>query len=404
MAKKKISIPFFLLVCVLLVIITFQITFLSVTQMYRNEIAKMNSANKKETWESKLEYVNELTQKYFLKEISLESLEDILPAAYIAALGDKYTYYMTKEEYEAFASNNNAEMQGIGVNIVYNSEYGALEVISVMSNSPALSSGVKAGDLIYIVEGQKVAEIGYYEALNVMLGDAGSIANFSVMRKENSSFTSIDFSIERGFIVEETVNYWLHGINVGVIRIDSFDKGTPKQFKTAVDELLKQGADRFVFDVRYNPGGDLTSIVEILDMLLPKGPIIRIIDRYGQETAINSDENEFKYPMTVITNGSTASAAELFTSALRDYNKAIIVGEKTYGKGTMQSVFGLPDGSAVCMTTQTYCPPKSDSYDGIGIYPDIDVLLDEEFSNISLYKLTFEQDKQLKIAVEELCK
>ena len=404
MTKKKISIPFFLLVCVLLVIITFQITFLSVTQTYRDEIAKMNSDNQKEDWESKLEYVNELTQKYFLKEISLESLEDILPAAYIAALGDKYTYYMTKEEYEAFASNNNAEMQGIGVNIVYNSEYGALEVISVMSNSPALSSGVKAGDLIYIVEGQKVAEIGYYEALNVMLGDAGSIANFSVMRKENSSFTSIDFSIERGFIVEETVNYWLHGINVGVIRIDSFDKGTPKQFKTAVDELLKQGADRFVFDVRYNPGGDLTSIVEILDMLLPKGPIIRIIDRYGQETAINSDENEFKYPMTVITNGSTASAAELFTSALRDYNKAIIVGEKTYGKGTMQSVFGLPDGSAVCMTTQTYCPPKSDSYDGIGIYPDIDVLLDEEFSNISLYKLTFEQDKQLKIAVEELCK
>ncbi|MBE6671387.1 MAG: S41 family peptidase [Ruminococcaceae bacterium] len=404
MAKKKISIPFFLLVCVLLVIITFQITFLSVTQMYRNEIAKMNSANKKETWESKLEYVNELTQKYFLKEISLESLEDILPAAYIAALGDKYTYYMTKEEYEAFTSNNNAEMQGIGVSIVYNSEYGAIEVISVMSDSPALSSGVKAGDLIYIVEGQKVAEIGYYEALNVMLGDAGSVANFSVMREENGSFISIDFSIERGFIVEETVNYWLHGSNVGVIRIDSFDKGTPKQFKTAVDELLKQGADRFVFDVRYNPGGDLTSIVEILDMLLPKGPIIRIIDRYGQETAINSDENEFKYPMTVITNGSTASAAELFTSALRDYNKAIIVGEKTYGKGTMQSVLGLPDGSAVCMTTQTYCPPKSDSYDGIGIYPDIDVLLDEEFSNISLYKLTFEQDKQLKIAVEELCK
>ena len=139
-------------------------------------------------------------------------------------------------------------------------------------------------------------------------------------------------------------------------------------------------------------------------MLLPKGPIIRIMDKYGQETAINSDENEFNYPMTVITNGSTASAAELFTSALRDYNKAIIVGEKTYGKGTMQSVLRLPDGSAVCMTTQTYCPPISESYNGIGIYPDIDVLLDEEFLNISLYKLTFEQDKQLKTAVEELCK
>ncbi|MBE6718965.1 MAG: S41 family peptidase [Ruminococcaceae bacterium] len=403
MTKKKISIPLFLFVCVFLVIITFQITYLSVMQKCREEIAAVNS-NKKETWESKLESIDELTRKYFLKEISLEKLEDVLPAAYIAALGDKYTYYMTKEEYEAFSANNNAEMQGIGVNIVYNSEYDAIEVVSVMSNSPALAGGVKAGDLICVVEGKKVAEIGYYESLEVMLGKAGSVANFSVMRKENDEFVSIDFSIERGFIVEETVNYWLHGENIGVIRIDSFDKGTPKQFKTAVDELLKQGADRFVFDVRYNPGGDLNSITEILDMLLPKGPIIRIIDRYGNETAISSDENELKYPMAVITNGSTASAAELFTSALRDYKKAIIVGEKTYGKGTMQSVFGLSDGSAVCMTTQTYCPPISESYDGIGILPDVEVFLDEEYSNTSIYKLSYEQDRQLKTAVEELCK
>lgn len=400
--SKKISIPVFLLVCALLVIITFQITFLGVTQFYREKIAEESEANQKETWESKLEYIDELTRQYFLKEIPLEALEDYLPAAYIAALDDKYTYYMTKEEYESFNSNLNADMQGIGINIVYNSEYGALDVISVVSGSPAMENGVQSGDLIHIVEGKQVAEIGYYEALNIMLGKAGTVANFSVMRKDGDTFKEIEFSITRGFIVEETVSGKLQGENVGVIRIEEFDKKTPEQFKNILNDLVKQGADRFVFDVRYNPGGDLDSIVEILDMLLPKGPIIRIVDRYGKETTIDSDENCLNYPFAVLTNGNTASAAELFTSALKDYKKATIVGEKTYGKGTMQTVVPLPDGSAVCMTTQTYCPPHSESYDGVGIVPDIEVFIDEAYSNVSVLKLTFEQDTQLKKAVEVL--
>ncbi len=402
--SKKISWPIFLIVCALLVIITFQMTLIFVTQNYREIIAEENANNTKENWESKLEYINELTQLYFLKEIPKEVLEDVLPAAYIAALGDKYTYYMSKDEYEAFNSNLNADMQGVGINIVYNSEMNALDIISVVSGSPAMEAGVKSGDLIHIVEGQKVAEIGYYEALNVMLGKAGTVANFSVLRPSGEKYEEIAFSIKRGFIVEETVSGKLHGENIGIIRIEEFDKKTPEQFKKAMDSLISQGADRFVFDVRYNPGGDLDSIVAILDMLLPEGPVIRIIDRYGRESVLESKAGCYDYPMAVITNGNTASAAELFTSALRDYEKAVIVGEKTYGKGTMQSVIPLPDGSAVCMTTQTYCPPKSDSYNGIGIKPDIEVFIDEAYSNVSILKLTFEQDTQLQAAVAELAK
>ncbi len=401
MSKKKISIPVFLMICAFLIIITFQVTFLAVSQMYRKEIADLN-ADTAENWENKLEYINELTQLYFLKEIPLETLAETLPAAYVAALNDKYTYYMPKEQYESFTSNNNADLQGIGVNVIYNSEYNAIEVVGVMSGSPALENGVNTGDLIYIVEGQKVADVGYNVAVDIMLGEAGSIASFSVMREKDGSFESIDFKIERGFIVEETVTYRLQGENVGIIRIEEFDLGTPKQFKEAIDALLQMGADRFVFDVRYNPGGALESITEILDMLLPKGPIIRAVDRYGQEEVINSDENEFNYPMAVVANGSTASAAELFTSALKDYKKAVIVGEKTYGKGTMQSVISLPDGSAVCMTTAKYYPPFSDSYDEIGIIPDKEVFLSEEYANTSIYKLTYEQDTQLKTAVEAI--
>ncbi|MBR5322218.1 MAG: S41 family peptidase [Clostridia bacterium] len=401
MSDKKISIPVFLMICAFLVIITFQITFLAVSQMYREEIAEKN-VDTSEVWEDKLAYINELAQMYFLKEIPLTELSEKLPAAYVAALNDKYTYYMSKEQYESFTSNNNADLQGIGVNVIYNSEHNAIEVVGVMSGSPALENGVNTGDLIYIVEGQRVAEVGYNAAVDIMLGEAGTVASFSVMREKDGSFESIDFQIVRGFIVEETITYRLQGTNVGIIRIEEFDLGTPKQFKEAIDALLQMGADRFVFDVRYNPGGALDSITEILDMLLPEGPIIRAVDRYGQEEVINSDANEFNYPMAVVANGSTASAAELFTSALKDYKKAVIVGETTYGKGTMQSVIPLSDGSAVCMTTAKYFPPFSDSYDGIGIVPDKEVLLSEEYANTSIYKLAYENDIQLKTAVETI--
>lgn len=403
MSKKRISLPVFIVVVAFVIVITFQITFLCVTNIYREKLSDPAMADTKEGWEAKLEYIDGLVNSYFLKDIPKEDLEDYLPAAYMAALNDKYTYYLTKEEYEAFIANDNADMQGIGVGVIYNSEHNAIEVIGVYNGSPALEAGVQMGDLIYIVEGQSVAEVGYEESIDLMLGEAGTVANFSVLRENGEEYGSVDFSIVRGFIVEETVSYRLQGENVGIIRIDEFDAGTPKQFSDAIDALLGMGADRFVFDVRYNPGGNLEPITKILDMLLPEGPIIRIIDKNGKETVRTSDAKAFDYPIAVVTNGGTASAAELFTAALRDYEKAIVVGETTFGKGVMQSVIGLPDGSAIWMTTEKYCPPFSDGYDGVGITPDYVVSLPEECKNISIFKLTYEQDVQIKTAVELLC-
>ena len=400
--SKKISIPVFLAVCAIAVVLTFQITFLGVSMSYREKIAEENAGNTKENWQSKLEYIDQLTKEYFLNEIPEEELEDILPAAYVAALGDKYTCYMTKEEYDSFNSDMNADMQGIGINVVYNRDYDAIEVISVVNGSPAMESGVMSGDIIDTVEGYSVSEIGYTEAVNMMLGKAGTQAVFSVIRKNADNLERVDFKIERGFIIEQTVSGKMFGENVGIIRIEEFDNETPKQFKDTINGLIEQGADRFVFDVRYNPGGSLDSIVEILDMLLPKGPIIRITDRYGEESVIESDESSMDYMYAVIINGDSASAAELFTAALRDYKKAVIVGETSYGKGTMQSIIPLSDGSAVRMTTQTFCPPFSESYDGIGIIPDIEVSIDEKYANVNILKLDFEQDIQLKTAVEQL--
>lgn len=398
--SKKVSLPVFIAVCAFLVIITFQITFLAVTNKYRNENIENAATQVDAKWLDKLESVDELTRQYFLKEISEERLMEFLPAAYVAALGDKYTYYMTKEEYESYMSSMNAETEGIGVHVTYNSEEDAVEVVGVMNGSPALENGVCVGDLIFKIEGQEVKDIGYDGAMTLMLGESGTTISFSVKRPVAESFEIIDFSIERRAVVEETVTFSLHGTNVGIVRISQFDKGTFAQFKNAIDNLTAQGADRFVFDVRYNLGGDLNAISQVLDMLLPEGPIVRYADKYGRESVINSNAECIDYPFSVIVNGSTVSAAELFAAALKDYEKATIVGEKTYGKGTMQSVFELDDGSAVSMTIGRYYPPFSDGYDGQGVIPHKTVSIAEEYKNISIYNLTFEQDAQLQAAVE----
>ncbi len=398
--SKKISIPVFIVAILFAAIVTFQVTFLAVSQMYRNEIAEITDENKREDWENKLDYLDELTKKYFLNEISEDALSDYLPEAYIEALRDEYSYYMTKEEYEEMVKDNNADYHGIGVSVMFDSEKKMIEIVRIAGDSPALESGVRVGDFIYSIEGKNVADIGYNESLELMKGEVDTVLNFSVERKNGENYDKIDFSVKRKQLVEETVLYELINGNIGKIRILGFDGKTSEQFKNALDRLSEQGAERFVFDIRDNHGGTLDAVTKVLDMLLPKGTIMRIQDRTGKETVIESDENEITYPMVVITNGSTASAAEIFAAALRDYNKAQIVGEKTYGKGKMQSIFKLNDGSAVCITTQTYCPPYSDSYDGVGILPDKEVKLPDEFANVSLYKLAFEQDTQLQAAVD----
>jgi len=178
---------------------------------------------------------------------------------------------------------------------------------------------------------------------------------------------------------------------------------TVSQFKNAVKALIDDGVDGFVFDVRDNPGGELAAICEILDFLLPEGPIAHIIGADGEERQVyTSNASEIDLPMTVLVNGNTASAAELFTSALRDYDKAEIVGTLTYGKGCGQEGFYLTDGSVVFITSFFYNPPFSDNYDGIGITPDIEVELPEELQNQNLFLIDHEEDTQLAAALGAL--
>lgn len=351
---------------------------------------------------NKLAEVDELYRDYYIGDLDDEKLIDSMLAGYVAGTGDKYAAYYTADGFQSLLQDLEGESAGIGVNVIYNTDYKLIEVLSVMDGSPALEAGVQPGDLIVTVgeDKESVAELGYYPSINKLKGPEGTIAVFSVLRGENYT-ESVDFSIVRSKITEQTVLHHVYSPDksIGVIKITGFDAKTPVQFVDAVEDLQKQNCDKLIVDLRYNPGGELSSIVTTLDYILPEGPIIRICDADGNEVkAYYSEATELDMPMAVVVNGSTASAAELFTSAVRDYNKAKIVGTTTYGKGCMQTTVPLSDGSAVSITYRMYNPPFSENYHGVGIVPDVEVELDESLAKKNIYKITDEEDNQLAAA------
>ncbi len=396
--SKKISLSAAIVLILLAALLTFQITYVSMQSRYQ---AILQSSSLSASTYDKLNYVDALYRANYVGEIDEEQLSDYLIRGYIAGVGDKYASYMTADEFSAYMQESSGELVGIGVHIIYNGEMGALEVISVMRDSPALASGVEPGDLIYMVGDESVAELGYYPAVAKMQGEKGSVARFTVRRGENYA-EIVEFSIIRDLVEDTTVEYHMYENDIGIIRITQFAENTGESVRVATTDLISKGATSLVFDVRYNPGGALTGIVDTLDDLLPEGPIIRIVDRNGNEESIDSDANCLEMPMAVLVNGSTASAAELFTSALQDYKLATIIGTQTYGKGTMQTVTSLPDGSGLSISYRMYNPPFSDNYEGIGITPDVILEPDEELLEKNFYKITDEEDNQLQTAIKIL--
>ena len=400
--RKKISLGVAVLITLLAVLVTFQATYLALDQRYKKAIDDISLEVQPYT---KLAEVDRLFRSMYIGEIDEQLLTDYIIKGYMAGTGERFGGYFAKDEFAELMSDVAGEMQGIGVHVIYNSDYGAIEVVNVMPDSPALEAGLMPGDLILYVgeDNESVYDLGYHRAVNMLRGLAGTTAVFSVYRGEKYE-EKIDFSVQRGYISTQSVMHRLYEADptVGIIKITNFDHETPKQFFDAVETLEAAGAQRFVMDLRYNPGGELNSIHSILDFLLPEGPVIRMVDGEGNETSLTSDVKEFTKPMAVLINGSTASAGELFASALKDYKKAKLVGETTYGKGTMQKMIQLPDGSGLSVTYQMYNPPFSDNYDGIGVIPDIEVVLDEAVAEKNIYKITDDEDNQLQAAIAAL--
>jgi len=393
--QKKIPLSIAVLILLLVVIVTYQVTHLAIENSYRE---KVNDLVEYSEGLEKLMEVDDLFRNNYVGDIDEDMLLDGIISGYIAGTGDKYGYYLNSNDYADYMDELDGNIMGIGVYIVYNPDFIAIEVTNVIENSPAHEAGLLPGDLITAVDGVSVSEMGYYTAVSRVKGEEGTMAEITVYRDGES----IDYSIERRAVTSVSVEYRMYkDTDIGIVRISTFDAETPKQFEAAIKELTIKGAVKFIFDLRNNLGGEINSIVSVLDYLLPEGPIVKMVDKDGNVVReYQSDASELSAKMAVLVNEYTASAAELFSSALKDYEKATLVGKTTFGKGTAQTIVPLSDGSGVAISYMMCNPPFSENYEGVGVVPNVEIDLDEEYRNVNLYKLDEDNDAQLIKAVE----
>lgn len=341
----------------------------------------------------KLADVDATVRTKYVGSIDETDLTDSTIEGYVEGLNDKYGCYLDADDYKNIQLSNEGRSIGIGINAIKSAD-GYIKVVSVIKDSPAEKAGVKVNDIIIAIGDNDVKTTGYADSINLLKGREGTTAEFTVKRNDKT----LSFSIVRKKFSVSTVTSKLIG-NLGYIKITEFDSNTASEFSTQVDDLVKQGAKGLVFDVRNNPGGLLESVEAMIDKLVPSGPIVRAKYKDGtMKVLFTSDANEINLPMAVLTNQNSASAAELFTAALKDYGKAKSIGTKTYGKGTMQEICDLSDGTALDLSVAYFYPPTSDNFEGKGVSPDVQVELSEEKQQ-NFYSLDESDDDQLQSAI-----
>lgn len=319
--------------------------------------------------------------QYFYDRIDLgdkTAVTDSLIRCYVASIGDKYSAYRTKEQYDAYASDLSGTFAGIGVNVSVDGESGKIKIESVMENYGAHEAGILAGDELVAADGVYAKDVEYSDFIAKIKGDAGTRVEITVVRDGEE----MTFSVARKLIVEKSVSYSFGEEKIATVTITEFNANTPQQFKTAIKNAESDGAVGIIYDLRSNPGGYLSAVVDMLEYLIPWGTEIVSFSNGYSSTKKSGNTHTFLIPTVVLCNANTGSAAELFTAAIRDYSKmgllnAKIVGETTYGKGVMQNTYDFTDGSAITMTVAYYNPPSGENYDGVGVVPDVYVKLAE---------------------------
>lgn len=328
-----------------------------------------------------------------------KALWDGVYAGLLEAVGDPYSEYMTAEEFAAYTAERSGNYVGIGVHVTFDQTQDAIAIYRVTPGSPAEQSGLRTGDLIVAVEDVAVSAATYNEAVDLVAGEEGTDVSLTIRRGEET----IDLSITRAKVESRNVLYEKLGDTAYLSILSFSESNVTEQFQDALEAAKQDGCTSYLFDLRNNPGGNLDVVCAVLDELLPANQtILHIIDAQGNDqTRETENEAYLDAPMAVLCNGNTASAAELFTADLRDYGLATIVGVTTYGKGTMQTISPLSDGSAVKLTSNFYNPASNVSYDGVGIRPDVEVKLTAEQS-ARFYLLSHEEDPQLQAALKAL--
>ncbi|MDE6731064.1 MAG: S41 family peptidase [Oscillospiraceae bacterium] len=347
---------------------------------------------------TRLEELDAYIQKNYYLDLNDEDQEkmmDYMLKGYVAGLGDKYSQYLTPEEYNEFLTKESGKTVGIGVTVIQG-EDGYPEILEVQENSPAQTAGLQVGDVITAVDGIDILEAGYTESIANIKGEEHSSVMITILRENSTE----NYEVIRETFDVATAKGEMLADQIGYIRITNFRENTVEQFLSALEELKNAGAKGFIFDVRDNGGGLLNSLEKMVDPLLPEGVIATATYHGGRtETVVKSDPEELNLPMVVLVNGNSASAAELFSASLRDFKQAKLVGTQTYGKGVMQVTARTDDGGGLSLTVATYQTSRSECYQGVGLEPDVIVELPESFT-IGLSDR--EDDIQLATAIELL--
>ncbi len=353
---------------------------------------------------SKTNQMKAVIDKYFLFDIDERKLEDGVYKGLFKGLNDPYSEYLTKEEFDSFKQSTSGEYKGIGIFITV-TEDNLIQVVSPIKDSPAFKAGIKPDDIIYSVNGKVYPGDKLNEATAIMKGKDGDEVKLVIKRKNSTgAYDSIDMDLKVEKIKLLTVESKVID-DLGYLHISQFGEHTYKEFTENYEELKSQNVKGIIIDLRNNPGGLKDSCVKIADYLLPEGPIVKTVDKNKKEEVDMSDAKEENIPMVVLINGGSASASEILSGAIKDYKKATIVGENSYGKGIVQTIapaksFGIDDNGAIKLTVQEYFTPKDNKIHEIGVKPDIEVKLPDDIINFGPDFI--DTDTQLQKAIEIL--
>lgn len=402
MSKKKVTT---LVVIVVLVtnLMTFGLTNLMSTTFNNKAYVPLAEYNRlKYVYNefSKVMKVENYIQNNYLRDIDREKLMDGQLKGLLQSLEDPYSAYLTEDEFTSLMEQTSGSFGGIGV-VVTPGDDNLITVVSPIEDTPGEKAGIKSGDKIIKVNGTEFLAENMDEAVKVMKGEPNTKVTLTIMRtskdKENEVF---DLEITREIIRLITVKSNIIDDNIGYIKISSFDDLTYKDFKEQLDKLGKQNIEGLIIDLRNNPGGLLDRTVQIADELLGEGDIVYTQTKDGKKYYERSDKKMVDYPLAILINGGSASASEILSGAIKDHNRGVLIGTTTFGKGVVQRIHDLEDGSGLKLTISEYFTPNGINIHGVGIEPDILVELDEDVEIIGIENI--QGDNQLQRAIEEI--
>ena len=348
---------------------------------------------------ARAEEILSIVQREYYREVDAETLETAAIDGMLAALGDPYTFYYTDEAYAAMNEETTGQYVGVGM-LVGEAADGDLRVLRVFRDSPAEKAGIEAGDALLAIDGASVGgetPMSLSEASALLKGEGETPVEVEVERGGEV----LSFTLERGEVSINYVEYSILEGNVGYLSIYQFTGDDVEGVKEAISAFQQAGVSALVVDVRSNPGGLLTDVVDICDMLLPEGLIVYTEDRGGAREEFYADGEYWDVPMAVLVNGDSASASEIFAAAVQDSGRGVIVGETTFGKGLVQTLYSFAEGDGVQITTSAYYTPSGKSIHGQGVTPDIEVALAADASVI-YHAPDAANDAQLRAALDAL--